>query len=101
MLSVLSVVKLFVFSAATNPRFEWESVGGYLIAPPILNGVLVTLERRGWIIRDRKPLGSQLLLENPCHFRTAFKTDEDPLMGRFGRRQILADDFTQYLGWLA
>ena len=43
-LIMLSLLGLFVFSAATNPRFEWESVGGYLIAPPILNGVLVTLE---------------------------------------------------------
>lgn len=41
---VLGLLGLLVYSAASNPRFEWESVGGYLVAPPILTGVLVTLE---------------------------------------------------------
>ncbi|MBX3094581.1 MAG: amino acid ABC transporter permease [Cryobacterium sp.] len=41
---VLGLLALLAYSAATNPRFEWESIGGYLFAPAILNGVIVTLQ---------------------------------------------------------
>lgn len=41
---VFGLLAVLGYSVATNPRFEWEAVWGYLLAQPILTGVIVTLE---------------------------------------------------------
>lgn len=41
---MLGLLALFGYSVATNPRFEWGSVWGYIFAEPILTGVGVTLQ---------------------------------------------------------
>jgi polar amino acid transport system permease protein len=41
---VLVTGAALVWSAATNPRFEWPLVGEYLISPRVLDGLMATLE---------------------------------------------------------
>jgi polar amino acid transport system permease protein len=42
--AVIVVAAALVHSAATNPRFGWGTVGHYLFASPVLDGLVVTLE---------------------------------------------------------
>jgi polar amino acid transport system permease protein len=37
------LLALVLFSVATNPRFRWDVVGGYLFDPMILSGLLMTV----------------------------------------------------------
>jgi polar amino acid transport system permease protein len=43
-LLLVMVVAIAGYSVATNPRFEWNVVGHYLLHPDILGGVLVTIQ---------------------------------------------------------
>lgn len=42
--AVVLLLAIAAWSVATNPNFQWSVVGHYLFRPPILAGVLVTVE---------------------------------------------------------
>jgi polar amino acid transport system permease protein len=41
---ILVVAAALARSVATNPRFRWDLVGDYLFSPPVLDGLLATLQ---------------------------------------------------------
>ena len=43
----------------TNPNFEWEVVAGYLFAPPIMQGLWLTL----WLTAPSAPVESAMFSE--------------------------------------